>query len=376
MRGWAKQLWSVVRSRQGGGALLIAVFGAVALGVVPNVLQSWTDSVWAFGAVFVVCVALAIVGWALTRDRGLGVVVAWYPPEQNTDSWVQVLKSASRSAHSSTLVIDRGALRADRYAGLDRQARADLVFRLLDARLTEYLEAGGAMGDVAVYPSAQVSDAFLLGRALRYGSWPSLRLMHSSRAHGRGVVPGPELSSALLEPISTVQLALIAPSLAPAPPAEDGLVVANPGAPQAVRHRLALVVRLASLPSMVDDARYVALSGRVVREGDGRHTGYVLDETDPRAPGDPCGACVIVDTGDAYLPERPDVFEAMVMHIRERWRVAQREWSAQVGRSARGVLFYHGPISIAIALGWLLGEEMDIVHHEMALIRSARKAVA
>lgn len=373
MRGWARQLWSVVCSRQGGGALLIAVFGAVALGVVPNVLQSWTSSVWVFGAVFVVCVVLVVVGWALTRDRGIGVVVAWYPPAGNTHSWVQALKAASRSAHGSTLVIDRGELQVDRYPGLDRQARADLVFRLIDARITEYLAAGGSMDDIAVYPSAQLGDGFLLGRALRYGSWQGLRVMHSSRARGGGVVPGVGLSSALLEPLSAAQRALIAPSLAPG---EDGRLVPNPDVPQAVRHRVALVVRLASLASMADDARYVARSGRVVREDDGRHTGYVFDDANLDAPGDPCGAWVSVDTGDAYLPERSEVFEAVVMHIRERWHAAQREWSAQVGRSARGVLFYHGPLPVAIALGWLLGEEMDIVHHEMALTRGGQRADA
>jgi hypothetical protein len=136
-----------------------------------------------------------------------------------------------------------------------------------------------------------------------------------------------------------------------------------------VRHRLALVVRLASLAAMVEDARYVARTGEVVRQDDGRLTGYVLNEADRDAAGDRCGAHITVDTLDSYLPERVEVFEAVVAHIRERWHRAQREWSDQVGRPARGVLFFHGPLPVAIALGWLLGEEMDIVHHEMPLTR-------
>jgi hypothetical protein len=120
---------------------------------------------------------------------------------------------------------------------------------------------------------------------------------------------------------------------------------------------------------MVDDAVFVARTGRVVRDSDGRHTGYVLNEADPAAAGPACGAYLVIDTTWAYLPERAEVFAAMIAHIGQCWRDAHHQWSQQVGEPARGVLFFHGPLTIAIGLGWLFGEEMDVVAHDNTLAR-------
>lgn len=367
-----RQLWSVLVSRRGLGALMVAVFGAVALGVVPNLVQAVSDSVWVFAGVFVVGVGLTVVGWVLIRDRGVGVVVALFPPQQNTGSWVEALVNASRAAHSSTMVIDRHGLGLDEFAGADRRARVRLAVKVLDARVSEYTAAKGNMERVGLYPSAQLADGFELGRALRSG-WPQpyLTVMHSARAgSGAAVVPGLVLSGGLQAPPTPAQQALIAPHLA----ADSTNLVAVPDAPKAARLRLGLVVRVASQSSMVDDAVFVARTGKVVRD-DGRHTGYVLDEADPAAAGMACGAYVVVDTTSAYLPERAEVFQAMVAYIGRCWRDAYEQWRAQVGDPPAGVLFFHGPLPIAIGLGWLL-DGVDIVPHEMRLARGAAGAVA
>jgi hypothetical protein len=41
---WYRQLFAFLRTREGLGNLLIAVFSAIALGVVPNMLQKLWDS--------------------------------------------------------------------------------------------------------------------------------------------------------------------------------------------------------------------------------------------------------------------------------------------------------------------------------------------
>lgn len=381
MRGWVGQLWSVLSSRQGLGALMMAVFGAVALGVVPNLVQAVSDSVWVFGVVFVVCVALTLAGWAVMRPRGVGVVVALYPPAQNTRAWAEVLTKASRAAHGSTLVIDRERMRLDRLAGADRRARADLVFGLIDARVSEFLASGGVMEQVGLYPSAQLADGFELGRRL-WDAWPQphLTVMHNPRGGPvSAVVPGLVLSSALLAPLSAAQQTLLAPHLdvAAVVGADGGVpgLVEVPGAAQEVRHRLGLVVRLAAGSSMVDDAVFVARNGEVVRDGDGRHTGYVLDDAHPSAPGRGCGAYVVVEIGGGYLPDRAEVFAAATVCVRQCWQAAARQWSQQIGRPARGVLFFHGPLAIAIGLGWLLGREVDFVPHEVSLAGSGAGVV-
>lgn len=365
MRGWVGQLWSVLSSRRGLGALMIAVFAPVALGVVPNLLQAWSNSAWVFGGMFVAGVVLTLVGWVLMRPRGVGVVVALFPPAQNSRSRVEVLTRASRAAHGSTLVIDREKLRLDRFAGSNRRARAELVFGLIDARVSEFLSAGGVMEQVGLYPSAQLADGFELGRLL-WGAWPQphLTVMHQPPAAlDTAVVPGLVLSSTLLSPLSPAQQALLTPHL---PDHPAGLVEVA-GAPQAVRHRLGLVVRLSEQSSMVDDAVYVASTGKVVRETDRRHTGYVLNQADPTAAGPGCGAYLVVETSGGYLPDRAEVFAAAIVYIRQCWQAAQRQWSQQVGEPVRGVLFFHGPLPFAIGLGWLLGREVEIVPHEMAL---------
>lgn len=107
---WYGQLRRLLLSRESGGTVLMAASTAVALGVVPSILEQWTKRQWVFVAVFVGALVLVLAGWVLQRPRGLGVVVSLYPADRTQASRVGALKNASRTAHNTTLVIDRAAL--------------------------------------------------------------------------------------------------------------------------------------------------------------------------------------------------------------------------------------------------------------------------
>lgn len=58
---------------------------------------------------------------------------------------------------------------------------------------------------------------------------------------------------------------------------------------------------------MVDDARHVAETGQDFY-GPGHHTGYHLPPSGPGSTDGPCGAYLVIDTGNAYLPDDPGGF--------------------------------------------------------------------
>ncbi len=58
---------------------------------------------------------------------------------------------------------------------------------------------------------------------------------------------------------------------------------------------------------MVDDARHVAETGQD-SYGPGHHTGYHLPPSGPGSTDGPCGAYLVTDTGNAYLPDDPGGF--------------------------------------------------------------------
>ncbi|WP_406723577.1 hypothetical protein WJ438_01255 [Streptomyces sp. GD-15H] len=136
---WLGQLRRLLLSREGGGTVLMAASTAVALGVVPSILEQWTTRQWVFVVVFTGALVLVLVGWVLQRPRGLGVVVSLYPADRTQASRVVALKNASRAAHSATLVIDRAVLWPDERSVQSRSDVADFMARLIDAQIEALL---------------------------------------------------------------------------------------------------------------------------------------------------------------------------------------------------------------------------------------------
>ncbi|MEU6002872.1 hypothetical protein ABZ837_34310 [Streptomyces sp. NPDC047197] len=369
---WMGQLRRLVLSREGGGTLLMAACTAIALGVVPNILEQWTHRPWVFAAVFAAALLLVLTGWVLQRPRGLGVVVSLYPADRTQASRVLALKSASRRAHGATLVVDRALLWPGEVSVQGRPETVDFVARLIDAQIEELRAAGAAEPEVALYVLAHLQDAFLLGRRLADDVQTSLVVMHLSQAAGQSVVPGVVLGSALREPLGAPQHTRVR-RLLPADRAEAPALVEIPEAPGQRRHRIAVIVRLASAASMVDDARHVAATGQV-SYSPGHHTGYRLPDAGAAGEQGPCGAYLVIDTSDAYLPDEPELNAAVTTYIWERWQAARRQWAQHLGgtTAVEGLLFFHGPLPVALALGWLAARDrLTLVHHDLRLAQGA-----
>ncbi|MET9834790.1 hypothetical protein ABZ078_37175 [Streptomyces sp. NPDC006385] len=366
---WHGQLRRLLLSREGGGTVLMAASTAVALGVVPSILEQWTRQTWVFVVVFAGALVLVLAGWALQRPRGLGVVVSLYPADRTQASRVVALKNASRTAHSATLVIDRAVLwPGERSVMQSRADVADLVARLIDAQIEELRAASRAEPEVALYLLAHLQDGFLLGRRLADDAQLSLAVMHLSQQAGRSVVPGIGVSSSLRTELTDEKRAQVTGLLA-APTSGHPQLVEIPAEAGQQRHRLALIVRMASASSMVDDARHVAATGQVAY-GPEHHTGYQMPGPGP-ANG-PCGAYLVIDTRNAYLPDDSALYAAVTTYVYECWQTARQEWAQRLGgaTAVEGLLFFHGPLPIAVALGWLTARDrLTLVHHDVRLAR-------
>ncbi|MEV7886913.1 hypothetical protein ACWD3I_29290 [Streptomyces sp. NPDC002817] len=352
--------------------MLMAACTAIALGVVPNILEQWTSRQWVFGVVFASALLLVLVGWVLQRPRGLGVVVSLYPAARTQASRVASLKNAARRAHSSTLVVDRAVLwPGDRFAqgGSDI---VDFVARLIDAQVEELRAGGGTEPEVALYILAHLQDGFLLGRRLADDAQLSLAVVHLSQQAGRSVVPGVDVGSSLRSALSPQQRSQVSRHMA-APAADYPQLVEIPATTGQQSHRIALIVRLASASSMVDDARYVATTGQV-SYGPGHHTGYHLPPPSPAQMDGPCGAYLVIDTGNAYLPDDSTLYAAVSTYVWECWQTVRQQWAQHLAGTTpvEGLLFFHGPLSIAVALGWLTARDrLTLVHHDLGLAQGA-----
>lgn len=344
-----RELKALLGTRKGLGALVVTVSASVALGVVPNILQSWTSRVWLLYVAFVVGVAGVLLGWALTRDRGLGIVLAFYHTNPS-GTRAAIMREAAASRHSTLLRLDRDKLWPKDDSITMTGDQVHLLGRLLDARCTELVRSGGSIADATLYPLMAVQDGYQLGRELD-SLGPGLAIAHFSPPQ-RQVIPGIRLHSRLREPPTPELAALSARSLKPP---TDPLLRRNPTvqAGEPGHHYLALIIRLANRDEMVADARYVAETGNPIR--DGRATGYFFDPTNRTTPGPKCGATVVVEA-NGNLPEGPDEFAAIVTYIRAQWAAARAAWSAEAGSNVEGLLFFNGPLPIAIALGWSLND--------------------
>jgi hypothetical protein len=200
-------------------------------------------------------------------------------------------------------------------------------------QIEELRAAGAADIEVVLYVLAHLHDGFLLGRRLADETQLSLAVMYLSQEAGRSVVPGVSLGSALRAELGPRQRGRISQYLASASSGPPQLVEI-PRVP-GQRHRVALIVRLASAASMVDDARHVATTGQVAH-GPEHHTGYRLPPESTTGANGPCGAYLVIDTGDAYLPDDSALHAAVTTHIWECWQAARRQWAEQLADTTPG----------------------------------------
>ncbi|TDC19419.1 hypothetical protein E1265_23895 [Streptomyces sp. 8K308] len=343
-----RELRVLLATRQGLGTLVVAVSAPVALGVVPNILQSWTSQVWLLYVAFTVAVAGVLVGWALTRNRGLGIVLTLYHTAPS-DTRARAMLTAARSRHSTTLRLDRDELWPKDAALTMTNDQIHLLGRLLDARCAEHVDSGGSLTDIVLYPLISLQDGYRLGQTLR-SPGSGLTIAHRSVATGE-VFPGIRLDGALRNHAAAAPAFL-------QPPA-DPLLTANPavGPGDPGYGHLALIIRLTGRSSMVDIARRVAETGSPDHP-DGRPTGYHY-----ASPA--CGATLAIEAAVTGVPEDSNSFATTVTYLRTQWQTAHTAWSTQTGSPTTGHLFFNGPLPIAIALGWALDDNTPaLVPHD------------
>lgn len=367
---WPHQLVEHLRSREGAGALVIATSSAVALGVVPNLIDALPHPIWAAIIAFVVTVLITPLGWALRHERGLGIVLGLYPPGQQQDSRIVTLAAASAARHTSSFEV-RPRLLSPAGTDLGAKGRADLTAEIIDARAVEEARRFSAT-DVTLYPLIPLREGFHLGRQLANRNWTSLTVMHLSGSNAKSVIPGVRLGTHLTGPLTPAQLALVNDCVHPS--SGDAITPEpHPECPRTHRHRLAVIIRLSPSDAMVEDALHVARTGSLRRPYSLAHTGYLphIDAT--------CGAHVVIESTRTYLDEAPETFEALANHLHrtittvaEAWRNHLAVTSPTPHRPVDVLVFLAGPLPIAIALGWLGAHhpETDLVHHDKALMGS------
>jgi hypothetical protein len=91
----------------------------------------------------------------------------------------------------------------------------------------------------------------------------------------------------------------------------------------------------------------VAATGQVFY-GPGHHTGYRLPNAGPSGGQSPCGAYLVIDTDNAYLPDEPGLNGAVATFIWEHWQDARRQWAQHLGP-----------------------DRLTLVHHDMRLTQGA-----
>lgn len=238
------------------------------------------------------------------------------------------------------LVVDRAVLWPGEPSAPHRSDVVDFVARLVHAQIEELRAAGAVDPEVVLYVLAHLHDGFLLGRRLTDETQSGVSLGSALRAE-----LGPRQHGRLCHHLASAASGL--PQL-----------VEIPRVPGQQRHRVALILRLASAASMVDDARHVATTGQVAHVP-GHHTGYLLP---------PEGTTGANGPGNAYLPDDSALHAAVTIHIWECWQTARRQWAAQLSDATpvEELLFFHGPLPIAVALGWLTARDrLTLVPHDL-----------
>ncbi|MGW6569286.1 hypothetical protein [Streptomyces sp. NPDC054975] len=74
------------------------------------------------------------------------------------------------------------------------------------------------------------------------------------------------------------------------------------------------------------------------------------------------------------MPDDSALYAAVTTYVWECWLAARQEWVQRLGgnTAVEGLLFFHGPLPIAVALGWLTARDrITLVHHDLQLTQCA-----
>ncbi|MGP4109714.1 hypothetical protein ACTWP5_02200 [Streptomyces sp. 4N509B] len=339
-----------------GAVAVTGVAATVAAGTVPDVIKGWGGDSRVF--LTVLCVASAAlfagISWLQQRRRGVGIVVTlrregWREPW--THQWAVAANDHARRHHDSCFVVQReirapdtAQATADPDWARTRRNELDVAWELVNARLMEAATFDPA-APVSLYVNATLPEAYEFGTKLKFNVHRSLRALAAPVLQQRT-----ELSGSDFHPALSVSARLKEPPTAPeaaraeqlAPTREETFAGNGPtGAGDAV----ALVVHLAHNPAMVAEALNAARVG-------------CADATGAHAR---CRAALVIDGGQANLPDSADGFELVVRHVYAAWGAWLRERPEYASLQKR--LFIAAPATIGLALGWLFGHTVRPVPH-------------
>ncbi|WP_159029958.1 hypothetical protein [Streptomyces marincola] len=328
----------------------------VAAGTVPDVIKGWGGDNRVFLTVLCAVSALLFAGinWLQQRRRGVGIVVTlrrsgWREPW--THQWAVAANDHARRHHDSCFVVQReiraaasGQADPDSDWARARRNEIDVAWELVNARLME-----AAMSDpaapVSLYVNAALPEAYELGAKLKFNVQRTMRalvtpaLQQRAELSGSDFHPALSVSARLKEPLTASEATKAARLVQTREKVFDDN--GSAGADDAV----ALVVHLAHNPAMVAEALNASRAGCV-------------DVTGARAR---CRVALVIDACQANLPENNEDFELVVRHVYAAWGAWLRENPEYAALRKR--LFIAAPVTIGLALGWLLGHTVSPVPH-------------
>jgi hypothetical protein len=403
---WFGRLWKFLRSADGRAVVFASLGGALALGLLPDLVKSVPgvgSSVWWLILCLVVgVVTLAFFSDALRHREGAGIVLYMPQGPGGDRSRLELMKADARRKHSTCFTVDveemlRGVTVAD---------RTQLAFRVMQARLAEETEGQGAPQSVSFYITARLPEAYRLGQLLKFqlhdavdvyaesaepdGQAPTkesltqaqvqvqppaapapsrtirAQLMGLSEERGKSVFPAVGLDSRLKAVPDEGDLTELRQVLTRDPATEpewrqfDDGIESDSDEDRARPQRIALVLRVSDNATMVETAVNAARTG--VGADPGKGGGYVFPEgTTPTE--NRCSGALVIDTRSGNIPDRAAAYEALIRYVAHHWKRRLDECSARTGRTGpvRGLLFTDAPATIVLALGAVIGRQTDLV---------------
>ncbi|MBC9725227.1 hypothetical protein [Streptomyces sp. TRM68367] len=207
-------------------------------------------------------------------------------------------------------------------------------------------EDGRPHEDVSLYVTARHRDAYQLGGLLRDQRHGNLSLMMQSRRAGTGIVEAMRLHSDLADPASPAQKELLREVLVRDPVTEGPEWVPFEQPDGVTARRIALVLPLAGHIVGTRDKALAAAR-------DGHHPEYRFpcqgspDDIDRNR----CAGALVFATKPGNVPDRREVYEALIRYVNQHWQGKMTEVLASQGDPLRGWLFTDGPEEVVLALG-------------------------
>jgi hypothetical protein len=352
--GW---LVRFLASSQGLLTIGASVTAGLAVGLLPDLVQAvpgvGEGGWWVAAGAVVAGVVCAVCATLLHGKEGVGIVLV-----VGEDGWdVTRLEAMRRNAlerHAGCFTVNVSELLGED----DREVRDRVRFahRVMQARLTE---GGQSHEDASLYVTARHPDAYYLGGLLRDQRQARLSLMMRSRRAGVGIVEALRLHSDLADPPSPSQKELLREVLVRDPVTEGPEWVPFEQPEGVTARRIALVLPLAG---HIAGTREKALAAA----RDGRHPEYRFPRQNSPADIDRnrCAGALVFATRPGDVPDRREVYEALVRYVNEEWQRKMAEVLEEQGDPLRGWLFTDGPVEVVLALGNLLGRQTDLVPHQ------------